>query len=100
MDEILRLCSEAEKRYRAAEARADAAETAAEKGGGRRSTRSNTGVKRARDELRRAGIVRIDSDTAVMPASREAILRAAGAACFAVDEVRSFNCDARREPQV
>lgn len=88
VDEILRLCSESEKRYRAAEVTTDAVETAATKGGGRRGTRSNTRVKRARDGLLRAGIVPIDSDTAVMPASREAILRAAGAACFAVDEVR------------
>ncbi|CAN0490980.1 unnamed protein product [Ectocarpus sp. 12 AP-2014] len=36
-----------------------------------------------------AGIVQIDPDTAVMPASRAAIFRAAGAACFAVDEVMS-----------
>ncbi|CAN0267587.1 unnamed protein product, partial [Scytosiphon promiscuus] len=35
------------------------------------------------------GIVQIDSDTAVMPLSRGAIFRAAGAACFAVDEVMS-----------
>ncbi|CAM9639673.1 unnamed protein product, partial [Ectocarpus sp. 12 AP-2014] len=35
------------------------------------------------------GIVQIDPDTAVMPASRAAIFRAAGAACFAVDEVMS-----------
>lgn len=100
MDEILRLCSESEKRYRAAEATTDAVETAATKGGGRRGTRSNTRVKRARDGLQRAGIVRIDSDTAVMPASREAILRAAGAGCLAVDEVSSFHCDVRREAQV
>lgn len=69
VDEIMHLCSESEKRGRAAEA---VANSKARRGSG----------------LWRAGIVPIDGDTAVMPASREAILRAAGAACFAVDEVR------------
>lgn len=33
------------------------------------------------------GIAMIDSDTSITPGSREAIFRAAGAACFAIDEV-------------
>lgn len=72
MDKILRFCSASEKRGKAAAGI-----------GGKRG--SPLGRRQQYDS-----IVRIDSDTAVMPLSRGAIFRAAGAACFAVDEVRSY----------
>lgn len=81
VDNILRLCSDSEKAGRAAEAKA-ASSSSKGKGSRKGSPAANKHVSPY------AGIVRIDPDTAVMPASRAAIFRAAGAACFAVDEVR------------
>ncbi|CAN0061847.1 unnamed protein product, partial [Ectocarpus sp. 13 AM-2016] len=84
VDKILRLCSDSEKAGRAAEAKASASASSSKgKGSGRGSPAA------ARHISPYAGIVQIDPDTAVMPASRAAIFRAAGAACFAVDEVMS-----------
>ena len=75
VDKILRLCTEAEKRGTLASTEADRG------GAGRRG-----GPAGRRNQC--PGIIQIDPDTAVMPLSRAAIFRAAGAACFAVDEVR------------
>ncbi|CAN0421016.1 unnamed protein product, partial [Ectocarpus sp. 8 AP-2014] len=84
VDKILRLCSDSEKAGRAAEAKAASASASSKGKGSRRGSPTAD-----RHVSPYAGIVRIDPDTAVMPASRAAIFRAAGAACFAVDEVMS-----------
>lgn len=82
VDEILRLCEKSErweqddKEKKEAKGGDDRVPGAAAAGNPRRESRGSAG-----------GIVMIDSDTAITPGSREAILRAAGAACFAVDEV-------------
>lgn len=73
VDEILRLCADSERR-------AELATSGNGREGKRSGRRSSGGV--------REGIMFIDSDTAIMRSSREAIMRAAGAACKAVDEVR------------
>ncbi|CAN0235959.1 unnamed protein product, partial [Pylaiella littoralis] len=96
VDNILGLCSKSEKRGGIAAA---AAARDNDKGGGGSGKRSASrdggdggsggGGRRTAADSRHAGIVQIDPDTAVMPASRGAIFRAAGAACFAVDEVMS-----------
>lgn len=83
VDKILRLCSDSEKAGRAAEAKASASASSSKGKGSRRGSPTAD-----RHVSPYAGIVQIDPDTAVMPASRAAIFRAAGAACFAVDEVR------------
>ena len=88
VDKIDRLCSLAEEQGRVAEARA-AAEAEAlssdKTSGGKRSKRPPPAE--SFEARQRAAIMSIDPDTAVMPTSRAAIWRAAGAACFAVDEV-------------
>ncbi|CAN0094791.1 unnamed protein product, partial [Laminaria digitata] len=89
VDKIERLCSLAEEQGRAADAAAAAAEaealSAAKKKGGTRPKRPTP--KGNWESRQHAGIMSIDPDTSVMPTSRAAIWRAAGAACFAVDEV-------------
>ena len=91
VDEILSFCSESERRFRLAEAeaktKADASARTARDGGRRRGGPRDS---RSRGKLRQTDVVAIDPDTAVMSGSREAILRAAGAACLAVDEVRGL----------
>lgn len=87
MDKILSLCSESEKRGRIAAAAAGGG------GGNKGKNKGGGGSGNFKRDLRYAGIVQIDPDTAVMPASRGAIFRAAGAACFAVDEVREQQWD-------
>lgn len=79
VDNILRLCTESEKKGRV-DASAEGGGGGA--GAGRRGRGAGGRNKQA------PGIIQIDPDTAVMPLSRAAIFRAAGAACFAVDEVR------------
>eukprot|EP00903_Cladosiphon_okamuranus_P016637 g15345.t1 len=76
VDKILRLCTESERRDKLASV----------DGGTDRGGAGRRGSPAARRN-QYAGIVQIDPDTAVMPLSRAAIFRAAGAACFAVDEV-------------
>eukprot|EP00752_Nemacystus_decipiens_P017534 g15714.t1 len=76
VDKILRLCTESEKRGKLA---------STEGGRGGPGMRGSPAGRRNQ----RPGIIQIDPDTAVMPLSRAAIFRAAGAACFAVDEVMS-----------
>lgn len=77
MDEVLRLCSKSESRGRDTKSK-----TTGE------SQQESPRFSSGRGDGRRAAVMWIDSDTAIMPTSREAILRAAGAACYAVDEVR------------
>lgn len=87
MDKILRLCTESEKRGRTA---------SAEEGGAGAGRRGSPAGRRNKHP----GIIQIDPDTAVMPASRAAIFRAAGAACFAVDEVRGRRGEGETEVDV
>ena len=70
-----------------AKTKADASARTARDGGRRRGGPRDS---RSRGKLRQTDVVAIDPDTAVMSGSREAILRAAGAACLAVDEVRGL----------
>ncbi|CAM9573188.1 unnamed protein product, partial [Phaeothamnion confervicola] len=79
---IFALCEKAE----AAFSGAGAGGVAAAAGARHRAGPNTAALAKAR--ARRA-LVRIDADTAITPFSREAMLRAAGAACFAVDEVMS-----------
>ena len=88
VDKIERLCSLSEEQGRAAEATAAAEAEALSSGKDSGGTRpKNTGGRGSWESRQRVGIMSIDPDTAVMPTSRAAIWRAAGAACFAVDEV-------------
>eukprot|EP00904_Undaria_pinnatifida_P011247 jgi/Undpi1/7252/HiC_scaffold_22.g09725.m1 len=85
VDKIGRVCSEVEEQGRATEAEAEAVLS----GGTRSKPRRPSGGQGRRGSHRHVDTVSIDPDTAVMRTSRAAIWRAAGAACFAVDEVMS-----------
>lgn len=82
VDGIIRLCDKSEGRERANKETRKAKEREEDAGaspGANDPLSASTGT---------AGcIMMVDSDTAITPGSREAVFRAAGAACFAVDEV-------------